>query len=46
VIAAGLIVKEFRSALAAESLQKMGYENVISMEGGWKGWNRAGGEVE
>lgn len=36
----------FRSALAAESLQKMGYENVISMDGGWKGWNRAGGEVE
>lgn len=36
----------YRSALAAESLQKMGYENVISMDGGWKGWNRAGGEVE
>ena len=26
----------FRSALAAESLQKMGYENVISMDGGWR----------
>ena len=36
----------FRSALAAESLQKMGYENVISMDGGWRGWNNAGGEVE
>ena len=36
----------FRSALAAESLQKMGYENIMSMDGGWKGWNRAGGEVE
>ncbi|MBK8554071.1 MAG: sulfurtransferase [Ignavibacteria bacterium] len=36
----------YRSALAAESLQKMGYENVISMDGGWKGWNKAGGEIE
>jgi len=32
----------FRSALAAESLQKMGYRNVISMDGGWRGWNEAG----
>jgi rhodanese-related sulfurtransferase len=32
----------FRSALAAESLQKMGYTNVLSMDGGWKGWNAAG----
>ena len=29
----------FRSALAADALQKMGYKNVISMEGGWKRWN-------
>ena len=36
----------FRSVLAAESLQKMGYTNVISMNGGWKGWNAANGEVE
>ncbi|MEP7146152.1 MAG: rhodanese-like domain-containing protein [bacterium] len=36
----------FRSALAAESLQKMGYTNVISMDGGWKEWNRTGGETE
>ncbi|MEO8446014.1 MAG: rhodanese-like domain-containing protein [bacterium] len=36
----------FRSALAAESLQKMGYTNVISMDGGWKAWNAAGGEIE
>jgi len=36
----------YRSALAAESLQKMRYTNVISMDGGWKGWNDAGGEVE
>ena len=28
----------FRSALAAESIQKMGYRNVISMDGGWRGW--------
>ena len=28
----------FRSALAAENLQKMGYTNVISMDGGIRGW--------
>jgi rhodanese-related sulfurtransferase len=32
----------FRSALAAENLQKMGYTNVESMDGGWKGWLDAG----
>ncbi|GAC1662198.1 MAG: rhodanese-like domain-containing protein [Candidatus Acidiferrum sp.] len=32
----------FRSALAAENLQKMGYTNVESMDGGWKGWLGAG----
>ena len=32
----------FRSALCAENLQKMGYTNVISMDGGWRGWNDAG----
>jgi rhodanese-related sulfurtransferase len=31
----------FRSALAAENLQKMGYTNVISMDGGYRGWNEA-----
>lgn len=36
----------FRSVLAAEVLGRMGYTNVISMDGGWSGWNRAGGEVE
>jgi rhodanese-related sulfurtransferase len=36
----------FRSALAADSLQKMGYTNVISMDGGWTGWVNSGGEVE
>jgi len=32
----------FRSALAADNLQKMGYKNVLSMDGGWRGWNEAG----
>ena len=32
----------FRSALVAESLQKMGYTNVESMDGGWKGWVEGG----
>jgi rhodanese-related sulfurtransferase len=32
----------FRSALAADALQKMGYTNVISMDGGWRGWTTAG----
>ena len=36
----------FRSALAADNLQKMGYTNVISMDGGWRGWNEAGHPVE
>ena len=36
----------FRSALAADNLQKMGYRNVISMDGGWRAWNDAGGPVE
>ncbi len=32
----------FRSALAADNLQKMGYTNVVSMDGGWRGWTEAG----
>ena len=32
-----------RSALAADVLQEMGYTNVRSMAGGWRGWNFAGG---
>jgi rhodanese-related sulfurtransferase len=32
----------FRSALSADNLQKMGYTNVESMDGGWKGWLEAG----
>ncbi|MFO0803694.1 MAG: rhodanese-like domain-containing protein [Gemmataceae bacterium] len=36
----------FRSALAADAIQKMGYTNVISMDGGWTGWKNAGLPVE
>ena len=36
----------FRSALAADNLQKMGYTNVISMDGGFRGWKDAGLPVE
>jgi rhodanese-related sulfurtransferase len=32
----------YRSALVADNLQKMGYVNVISMDGGWRGWTGAG----
>ena len=32
----------FRSALVADNLQKMGYTNVESMDGGWRGWTEAG----
>lgn len=32
----------FRSALAADSIRKMGYRNVLSMDGGFTGWKRAG----
>lgn len=32
----------FRSALAAEAIQRMGYTNVLSMDGGWSGWVNAG----
>ncbi|HYW49321.1 MAG TPA: rhodanese-like domain-containing protein [Gemmatimonadaceae bacterium] len=35
----------YRSALAADALQQMGYTNVLSMTGGWRGWNDAGGDV-
>ena len=36
----------FRSALAAESLKRMGYRNVFSLRGGWRAWRRIGGPVE
>jgi rhodanese-related sulfurtransferase len=32
----------FRSALAADALQKMGYTNVFSMDGGVRGWREKG----
>src|SRR2546425_5389385 len=32
----------FRSALAADNIQKMGYTKVVSMDGGWSGWTEAG----
>ncbi len=32
----------FRSALAADAIQKMGYTNVVSMDGGWSAWVKAG----
>ncbi|MBI4442571.1 MAG: sulfurtransferase [Acidobacteria bacterium] len=32
----------YRSALAAEALQKMGYTQVSSLAGGWRGWVEAG----
>lgn len=36
----------FRSALVADNLRKMGYENPISLDGGWKAWSGAGMPVE
>jgi rhodanese-related sulfurtransferase len=36
----------FRSALAADVLQKMGYTNVYSMAGGWKAWKDSGAPIE
>jgi rhodanese-related sulfurtransferase len=36
----------YRSALAADVLQQMGYTNVWSMAGGWKAWKESGAPVE
>ena len=36
----------YRSALAADVLQNMGYTNVFSMAGGWKAWKESGAPVE
>jgi rhodanese-related sulfurtransferase len=36
----------YRSALAADNLQRMGYTNVYSMAGGWSAWQAAGAPVE
>ena len=36
----------YRSALAADNLQRMGYTNVYSMAGGWKAWKDSGAPIE
>jgi rhodanese-related sulfurtransferase len=36
----------YRSALACDNLQRMGYRRVYSMSGGWKAWQDAGAPVE
>jgi|ERR1043166_349063 rhodanese-related sulfurtransferase len=36
----------YRSALAADVLQQMGYTNVYSMAGGWKAWKDSGAPIE
>ncbi len=36
----------YRSALAADALQQMGYANVFSLAGGWRAWNQAQMPVE
>jgi rhodanese-related sulfurtransferase len=36
----------FRSALSADNLQKMGFNNVASMAGGWREWKESGGAVD
>jgi rhodanese-related sulfurtransferase len=36
----------FRSALAADNLQRMGYSNVLSMDGGIRAWREAGYAIE
>jgi rhodanese-related sulfurtransferase len=36
----------YRSALAADSLQRMGYSNVVSMDGGIRAWREAGYAIE
>ena len=36
----------FRSALAADALEKMGYRNVYSLAGGWRAWKAAALPIE
>ncbi len=36
----------YRSALACDNLQRMGYTNVLSVAGGWKAWKAAGLPIE
>jgi rhodanese-related sulfurtransferase len=35
----------YRSVLAADTLQRMGYTNVVSMDGGYSGWLESGGPI-
>jgi sulfur-carrier protein adenylyltransferase/sulfurtransferase len=35
-----------RSALAADTLRQLGYTNVSSLKGGFRGWAEAGGEID
>lgn len=36
----------FRSALAADALQDMGYRRVASLAGGWRAWKALGGAID
>src|SRR5512138_1862381 len=36
----------FRSALSADALQKMGYTDVISLDGGWRAYEQSGMPIE
>jgi rhodanese-related sulfurtransferase len=36
----------FRSALAGDAIRRMGYSNVISLDGGWRAYQNAGLPVE
>jgi rhodanese-related sulfurtransferase len=36
----------FRSALATDNLQRMGYREIYSMAGGWKAWQEADAPIE
>ncbi|HEX8456235.1 MAG TPA: rhodanese-like domain-containing protein [Pyrinomonadaceae bacterium] len=36
----------YRSALACDNLQRMGYTNLYSMDGGWKAWKESGAPTE
>ncbi|MEO0558555.1 MAG: rhodanese-like domain-containing protein [Bacteroidota bacterium] len=36
----------YRSVLAADALQRMGYTHVVSMDGGWRGWTVEGHPTE
>jgi len=35
----------YRSALAADSLRRMGYRHALSMAGGWRAWKRSKGKT-